>query len=346
MDALAWGHVRKTWERDKRDGYSWLVDQLALNVSGPAIRKRALSDGWKKGENLEDTSGGAPRKKRLSVARDPLAPPDPTKRKTLEDVAPDLAAKLTTKALMFVGEHQKDGNRAAAAIRAGYKNGKSVRMTPAIKEAVTLLRAELLDRMSAEADAIVTQLYALATADPGEITQYRRTCCRHCWGTDFGYQRTPAEYKKHVQNHAIAVAKASKAKMPAPEFDEGGGFDYNPTKDPNPECPECFGEGEGRLYIADTRTLSPGARLLFESVEQTKEGLKINLRSRDKAIEMLGRIMGLFKDAESGDAPKEVNVEELERRYADRMATARARQRAVLEERGLLIEGEQTGKSE
>lgn len=43
-----WADVRKHWEGDPRDGYAWLVDELALPVSAPAVRKAALRDQWAK----------------------------------------------------------------------------------------------------------------------------------------------------------------------------------------------------------------------------------------------------------------------------------------------------------
>ena len=43
-----WAEVRATWERDEREGYAWLIEELELPVSGPAIRKVALREGWTK----------------------------------------------------------------------------------------------------------------------------------------------------------------------------------------------------------------------------------------------------------------------------------------------------------
>ena len=44
-----WADVRKHWEGDSRDGYAWLVEELSLPVSAPAVRKVAIRDGWSKG---------------------------------------------------------------------------------------------------------------------------------------------------------------------------------------------------------------------------------------------------------------------------------------------------------
>lgn len=43
-----WDAVRTAWESDPREGYSWLVTELNLPVSRPAIGKVAAREGWKK----------------------------------------------------------------------------------------------------------------------------------------------------------------------------------------------------------------------------------------------------------------------------------------------------------
>lgn len=44
-----WQEVRKRWETDPRDGYAWLSKELDGAVSGAAIRKRVLKEGWSEG---------------------------------------------------------------------------------------------------------------------------------------------------------------------------------------------------------------------------------------------------------------------------------------------------------
>jgi phage terminase small subunit len=40
---------------------------------------------------------------------------------------------------------------------------------------------------------VLEELWAIAVADPRELIEYRRTCCRHCWGLEHEYQRTTRE---------------------------------------------------------------------------------------------------------------------------------------------------------
>lgn len=45
-----WSTVRKKWEGDEREGFTWLIDELKLGISPQAIRKVAARDGWTKKE--------------------------------------------------------------------------------------------------------------------------------------------------------------------------------------------------------------------------------------------------------------------------------------------------------
>lgn len=125
----------------------------------------------------------------------------------------------------------------------------------------------------------------LATADVNEIVQHRRLCCRYCWGEGFGYQWTEAAYWK-------AVAEAIDALKPEP--DKAGGFGFDQSRGPNPECPECSGEGISDVYVADTRYLSPSARLLYNGVKQTRYGLEVVTESRSDAWKDIARFLGMY----------------------------------------------------
>lgn len=48
MTTEEWGNARATWEDDPRDGFQWLVDELALPVTAPGVRKKAKTEGWRK----------------------------------------------------------------------------------------------------------------------------------------------------------------------------------------------------------------------------------------------------------------------------------------------------------
>lgn len=65
-----WAAVKDSWERDEREGYAWLIVELELPVSGPAIRKVAIRDGWTKNKNKKTSK---PAKKQAEKAQKPIA---------------------------------------------------------------------------------------------------------------------------------------------------------------------------------------------------------------------------------------------------------------------------------
>jgi phage terminase small subunit len=48
------------------------------------------------------------------------------------------------------------------------------------------------------------------------------------------------------------------------------------------------------VHAADTRTLSPKAKLLYAGVKQTRDGFEIKMRDQDKAMENVAKHLGMF----------------------------------------------------
>lgn len=88
MTPEQWAEARHAWEADERKGYAWLIRELGLDVSGPAVRKRALKEEWTKGR-------GGSRKKPKTGNRKPKTTktenqkPE-TKAPELEELPPEL----------------------------------------------------------------------------------------------------------------------------------------------------------------------------------------------------------------------------------------------------------------
>ncbi len=87
-----------------------------------------------------------------------------------------------------------------------------------------------------------------------------------------------------------------------------GGTDFNRTLDPNPECPVCGGEGEGRVFIQDTRKLSSSARLAYSGTKVTQNGIEILSISREKMFELIMRRVGLA-DSETAQKLQKLEIE-------------------------------------
>lgn len=150
------------------------------------------------------------------------------------------------------------------------------------------------------AQRILLEMFQLAMADPRELVEVRIGCCRHCWGLYYQHQYTEAELERAEHEHIQAEAKRRKAERedfePKPFHAKGGGgLERNPQ--PNPECPECGGDGQERSVLKDTRNLSPGAARLFGGVKIDKQGKAMVLvRDQVQALMKVGEHLGLWND--------------------------------------------------
>lgn len=212
-------------------------------------------------------------------------------------------------------EFVKDLNGTQAAIRAGYgrssADSEAARLMadPDVQAAVKALQDERARELKLEANEVLRHLVELAIADPNELIQHRRGCCRHCHGNLFGYQRTPAEMERDRATHEAAELERQRKDPERDQprvFDEAGGVGYDPRREPHEDCPECFGEGVERIHLADTRHLSGPARRLYAGVKQTKDGVQVLMRDQDKAIELIGRHLAMFKDKVEHDVTENV----------------------------------------
>lgn len=218
---------------------------------------------------------------------------------------------LTKKQERFAHLVGADGLNQSAAYREAYD---AERMSD---EAVSVAASRLIDRanvalriqalrlarqqaasedMQFDVRKLMETYIAIAFVDPNELISQRVGACRHCWGVGGGYQWKESEYLAALAGWEAQCA-GTKNGEPLPAMpDIAGGFGYRFTAAPNPECLECEGEGEPRVVPMDTTKLSPGARLLYRGVQQTKDGVKVLFANQDKALEQIGRILGAFDD--------------------------------------------------
>lgn len=207
---------------------------------------------------------------------------------------------LTPKQARFVNEYCVDENATQAARRAGYsENGvgqtaHNILKLTEIQEAIAERMREIAVAASITPEWVVSQWANIARADPNELTQLRRGCCRYCHGYGHQYQWTEAEYAKEVDK-AIDSGKTPPDGM--------GGFGFNLNADPHPDCSECGGLGIESTYFADTRKLTNSGKALFAGVQKTKDGLKILMRDKDAATLNLARYLGMLIDRKELSGP-------------------------------------------
>lgn len=209
---------------------------------------------------------------------------------------------LRGKQQRFVDEYLIDRNATQAAIRAGYsaktaysigeQNLKKLEVKKAIEEG----EKELAERNKITQDKVLNRLWEMATADPNELMRYMRVNCRFCWGIDHNYQWTVGEFKRAIQH-------AHDTNAPEPKCE--GGLDFDRLKAPNPDCPECRGEGVGYTYIADTTRVSDQAKLLYAGIKESQYGIEIKMNDQVAALIKAGQHIGMFKDrVELGNDPE------------------------------------------
>ena len=180
--------------------------------------------------------------------------------------------KLAPMMQLFALEYIIDFNGKEAAIRAGYKPNyagqqahrllNDDRILVAINEAI----AERKKRLFITQDQVVTMWWQIANADYNELSSVRRVACGYCYGDN------------------ITMG------------DDDDAREIDPSRDPNPDCGICRGEGSPHVYISDTSKLSPAAKLLYQGAKETKFGIEVMTADRMKALDNVARHLGMFKD--------------------------------------------------
>lgn len=159
------------------------------------------------------------------------------------------------------------------------------------------VQAAVMDRME-----VMRHLVQIAEADPSRVVTHRRICCRHCYGIGHAYQwRDPEEYyetlAKAMDDHARATQRAAKAGDPAPAVElptDAGGYGWRKPNKPHPDCPRCYGEGFGDVFIRDMDDLTGPERRLIAGIKQTKEGIEIKMRDQDGALNTIAQVLKML----------------------------------------------------
>lgn len=211
--------------------------------------------------------------------------------------------ELSPKVKFFVAEYIKDQNATASAERAGYSDpnyGRQLLANPNVAQAIAQQQKESLMRTLGSADEVLAQMWQLATFDANKLSQYRRGCCRYCWG--FGHQYQWRDVVEFEEKRLEAIEKKRKEPIDA------GGYGYDHTGEPNPECPRCNGDGIGQPFFQDTRKLSADAALAYSGVKLGKHGVEITAISRERMFEAVMKRLGLA-DSEFAQQLQQIEIE-------------------------------------
>lgn len=208
--------------------------------------------------------------------------------------------KLNAKQQRFVDEYLIDLNATQAAIRAGYSNktagqiGDENLKKPEIQAAVSAAQQARSERTEINQDMVLRKWWDIANANPNDLMQYRRVCCRHCHGKGHAYQWiNETEYRQACDEERKQAKKDDLA--PALPSDAGG-YGFTKANRPHPDCPNCFGEGHGYVHFNDTRDLTGPAALLYAGAKISKDGIEVKVHDQAKALENTARHLGMFKE--------------------------------------------------
>lgn len=188
----------------------------------------------------------------------------------------------------------------AAYVEAGFSksnakgNACRLRENQGVLQRIRSLRqksvAKVEKELEIDTDWVKRQYLDVVVADPSDLAEIIICACRHCHGLNNAYQwRNAAE---HQQAHLawLSLPEKLQAKTPPPPETDGG-FGWSRRLTPHFDCPECDGYGAPQTILRPTR-----GNPLFAGIKQNQFGTEIVLHDRMKAVESLGRILGVFKD--------------------------------------------------
>ncbi|CAH3424606.1 terminase small subunit [Enterobacter hormaechei] len=213
---------------------------------------------------------------------------------------------LTAQQRRFVAEYLKDGNATQAAIRAGYSKksaeqiGYQLLQKTSVAQAIAQQQKASIARTLSGADEVLAQMWQLATFDANQLSQYRRGACRYCWG--FGHQYQWRDMVEFEEKRLEATERDKREPV------DVGGYGYDHTREPNPGCPRCNGDGIGQPYFPDTRKLPPVSRLAYSGVKVGKNGVEITAISRERMFEAVMKRLGLA-DSEFAQRLQQIEID-------------------------------------
>jgi len=222
--------------------------------------------------------------------------------------------KLTPKQLTFVTAYLETGN-ASEAYRRAYdvsrmlsttvgRNAHGMLRNSKIAAEITLRQEQASNAAVLDRAGVINLITEIATADASQLSEIQIRNCRHCWGNGHHFQwMTETEYGfacAEVMDRNVAAQAAWRAdvelgsKRPQPTEEpmpsDKGGYGFNVSASPNPECPKCLGDGIEHIRLKDTRKLKGAAKRLFAGVKRTKDGVEIKTRDQAHALTLLAKV--------------------------------------------------------
>ena len=245
-------------------------------------------------------------------------------KRTMRDRKGLTGAQEAYASLLAQGVTQADAYRKAFPRSQKWKDtavwsaASKLALSPEVSVRVSeILRTAAAANEVTQADALRGYLNILR-ADPRKLIGYHRDNCRYCHGIGHRYQFTSSEMADAERKHA-----ADQRDDPGlGEFDTKGGIGFDCAARPNPDCPECRGEGVGRVVLGDTREFGEPERALYAGVKIGKGTIEVLMHDKMAALNQLARHVGFFELDNEVKVSGEIVPAELEAIYSQRMASA------------------------
>ena len=184
-----------------------------------------------------------------------------------------MTTTLNARQEAFAAAYVRSMNATQAAKEAGYSVRTAGQMgyenlkKPEVQKRIEELQAEIIARNDVDADRLVRHLYLIATADMRDLAQIHLNPCTDCW----------------------------------PNLGQNGPA----VRDPDPECRSCRGRGEVNVTFTPADRMSLAAAALYKGMRVNRKSGTVELLTHDKlkAIDMLMRHLGLYRDQEEVARP-------------------------------------------
>jgi len=211
---------------------------------------------------------------------------------------------LTYLEQQFVREYVKDFNLTLAGRRSGHRRDNVLKLLakPHVRQAIDRIVNERAAVAERDNEKLLTNLYDMATANVAEFIEHYNGACRYCWG------HSTKKGKLHIITHDYHYKSKRERDEAHDKFMQrldskerkfpNGGLGYDAYRSPNPDCPECLGDGVSQVIIKDTNTGTKGTQLIA-GISITPAG-KVDLKMHDKlrASQLYMQAVGMLeKDA-------------------------------------------------
>jgi phage terminase small subunit len=217
--------------------------------------------------------------------------------KNVDEFDPKLKP-LTFQEEVFIKEYVKDFKMDRACRRAGLDRRNLVHLLHQPNVRYRMDQIQLARSAEAEMDhkEILKFLYDVMRAELSDVMEHYRGSCRYCWGHRPGdVSAITHEYHYRTQKERIAARKkweedTSRDKAPF----SNGGLGYDKYRAPNPDCPECSGDGISQVLIKDTNASGPARQLVSQIVINSAGKVEVKLHDKLKVAELLMRHLGML----------------------------------------------------